>query len=800
MSSRRSQPVTRPVLLALCLLTVAVALAVAASTAHAALYKMVLCAGNNGSNSYGYTTNTVTAQHPGGIFDVINACGPASDPAGNDAWLRIVEHEPNGNAGNGAAGDVYYDTPPYVHFKTAGAYTREPNAFNEGWRARFWGIDFNNNGFQIMTQGAGLCNCNGQWGTTGSFGSHVWPGFNADFWRFVFELQCVRPAGCDRTNYNAADANSFVFILSDDSNSQVGLTTTNSLMAGAWVRGTQNVTFNVSDLGSGLRWEKMRIDNAQLWSWDHGPECNTNWTPVNGEWARAYQPCPTGGPYGRAVAVDTASLADGAHNVSACTQDFAQYEGLNGTQGETCDQRTIHVDNNPPGAPSGLFVNSANPQRYMDHFTAQFSLPPNQGSPIAAVHYNVVNAAGEVVQPERTLSGTDPTAVPNIEGPKQSGDYRLRVWLEDSVGLSGPATAAPVPRDTTPPAAPQGISVAAPSTPRSADGLDVHWHNIVDSGAPIDAVHYQVLNGAGAVVVSTKTVNGANVEAIENLEAPNDRGNFTLRLWLSDAEGNVGAPVSAPLAYDCLRSTIGGGQQLTAAFGDSATKTVAQGDGATLSGYLRGVGGNIVGAPLCVFSQVVTDSGREFLGLAITGSGGDYRFAIAPGPSRRVSAAYRPGQRELSATATLQTVVHPTFTARSTVVRNKHYAYFDGEIPGPHNDQVVIVLQVKSGKGWLAFRRYRTRNDGHFELAYKFNRTTRPTTYEMHAQVRETTGYPYLQGDSDPLMLRVLPESSKSAAQAGRHAKPRCPKHKRVVKSHGKIRCLKSHGKHHSHG
>ena len=68
MSSRRSQPVTRPVLVALCLLTIAVALAVAASTAHAALYKMVLCAGNNGSNSYGYTTNTVTAQHPGGDF------------------------------------------------------------------------------------------------------------------------------------------------------------------------------------------------------------------------------------------------------------------------------------------------------------------------------------------------------------------------------------------------------------------------------------------------------------------------------------------------------------------------------------------------------------------------------------------------------------------------------------------------------------------------------------------------------------------------------------------------------------
>jgi hypothetical protein len=324
MSSRPTLPANRPALLALCLIAIAVVLAIFASDAPAAQYKMVLCAGNNGSNSYGYATNTATSQHPGGIFDVINACGPAGDPAGNDAWLRIVEHEPNGNAGNGAVGDVYYDTPAYVHFKTAGAYTREPNAFNEGWRARFWGIDFNNNGFQIMTQGQGLCNCNGQWGTTGSFASHVWPGGNADFWRFGFELQCVRPAGCDRTNYNATDANSFVFILSDDSNSQVGLTSGDAMMAGDWSRGTQSVTFNVADLGSGLRWERMRIDGNQLWAWDHGPECNTNWTPTNLEWARAFQPCPTGGPYGRVVPVDTSALADGTHNVSACTQDFAQ--------------------------------------------------------------------------------------------------------------------------------------------------------------------------------------------------------------------------------------------------------------------------------------------------------------------------------------------------------------------------------------------------------------------------------------------------------------------------------------------
>ena len=103
MSTRSSGPARRPALVALCLIYACVAMAVlSAATAHASVYKMVVCAGNNGSNSYGTTTNTVSAQHPAGIFDVNNYCGPAPDPAGENAFLRISEHEPNGNAGQGA--------------------------------------------------------------------------------------------------------------------------------------------------------------------------------------------------------------------------------------------------------------------------------------------------------------------------------------------------------------------------------------------------------------------------------------------------------------------------------------------------------------------------------------------------------------------------------------------------------------------------------------------------------------------------------------------------------------------------
>ena len=77
------------------------------------------------------------------------------------------------------------------------------------------------------------------------------------------------------------------------------------------------------------------------------------------------------------------------------------------------------------------------------------------------------------------------------------------------------------------------------------------------------------------------------------------------------------------------------------------------------------------------------------------------------------------------------------------------------------NNQVVVVLQVKRGKGWLAFHRYRTREGGQFTVGYRFTRTDVPIKYLMRAQVRAQGAYPYLQGNSDLLTLIVLPRAPR---------------------------------------
>ena len=455
-------------LLALAALCTA-ALALGAATAHAANYRMLLCAGNNGSNGYDIATNTASGANPGGIFHFVNYCGPAPDPAGDNAWLRIEENQSGGNAGETAYGSISWTVPPWVAIIAGGGYTREPGSFNDGWRGRFWAEGFDGSTNNILMQGSGVQNgsCGGVcWATTSTFASHLWPFSGYGYYRrFVFEMTCFRPAGCDRSGWNAVDADTIHLTLVNVSPVDLHLTDTGApLLGGQWVRGTQTATYSWSEVGSGIRMEWIDIDGARRFTIDHAGECDIGWSGASGEFARQFSPCVEAAGIGRSYGFDTASLPDGAHTLQACGQDYSQYQGLDGTGGASCDARTIRTDNTPPGKPAALAIRSANPNRYLDHFGATFSLPPDPGSPIAKVHYRILNAANEVVAPEKVLSGTNPTEVANIEAPAKADAYRLQVWLEDSVGFSGQPAEVAIPHDTTPPAAPQELQVGGSGT------------------------------------------------------------------------------------------------------------------------------------------------------------------------------------------------------------------------------------------------------------------------------------------------------------------------------------------------
>lgn len=226
------------------------------------------------------------------------------------------------------------------------------------------------------------------------------------------------------------------------------------------------------------------------------------------------------------------------------------------------------------------------------------------------------------------------------------------------------------------------------------------------------------------------------------------------------APGGANSSVSVPLGDGCPDAGASEGAVLSAGLGESrdATEVVDYGEGATLSGDLFDSSGRgVPNALICIYSGVVTDEANELIGLASTDENGHYEFPVPGGPSRNLTAVYRSGEDQLSAWALLQVRATANLHIAPDPAHNKHFAYFRGKIPGPDNDGVIVVLQVKRGKGWLVFRRYSTRDGGKFSMKYRFTQTFSPTIYTMRAQVAGARGYPYLPGASPPKDLRVLP-------------------------------------------
>jgi hypothetical protein len=247
-----------------------------------------------------------------------------------------------------------------------------------------------------------------------------------------------------------------------------------------------------------------------------------------------------------------------------------------------------------PPAPLNLKVLSANPGRYLSHFAAVFSVPADSSSPVIAVRYDIVDATGKIVVPEHLLYKTGITEIPDVAAPPNPGDYTLRVWLqgEDNPFVNklniGPAASVQIPRDTTPPGPPQELAATAPNTSRGEVGFDVRWHDLPDNGSPVDSVRYEVLDTTGHVIVPETAVPSEDPHEITDLRTPEQAGTYVLRVWLVDAEGNVGPAASVPLAFDCLRADAQGGTALSIGFDDHAgsREIVQQGEDATLAGTL----------------------------------------------------------------------------------------------------------------------------------------------------------------------------------------------------------------------
>ena len=101
----------------------------------------------------------------------------------------------------------------------------------------------------------------------------------------------------------------------------------------------------------------------------------------------------------------------------------------------------------------------------------------------------------------------------------------------------------------------------------------------------------------------------------------------------------------------------------------------------------------------------------------------------------------------------------PSLAASPGKLRNGRWVHFTGTLPGPNRRGRVIVLQanVKGSPRWITFRKATSVKGGTFAAAYHFTQTSRPTVYRFRAIVPAQAGYPWAQGHSEPVEVRVRP-------------------------------------------
>jgi hypothetical protein len=121
-------------------------------------------------------------------------------------------------------------------------------------------------------------------------------------------------------------------------------------------------------------------------------------------------------------------------------------------------------------------------------------------------------------------------------GAVRDGQHQLEAVVKDAAG--NPATAGPINLnvDTTPPAAPGGLSAA----PAGDGSVTASWANPDSQFAPITKAHYQLCPvGPGAGPCQGELVaSGTNISSITGLHLPGP-GTWSLTVWLEDAAGNV---------------------------------------------------------------------------------------------------------------------------------------------------------------------------------------------------------------------------------------------------------------------
>lgn len=253
--------------------------------------------------------------------------------------------------------------------------------------------------------------------------------------------------------------------------------------------------------------------------------------------------------------------------------------------------------------------------------------------------------------------------------------------------------------------------------------------------------------------------------AFDTQGSPFHDGENTVQACAADygAPPNVTCTAERIIHVDnsCTASGVPGGANLSAEFArsDSDAVNVKAGQGALLTGRLTDDTGHAVERATLCMKEGITGEGLDEVGTVRTDSEGRYRFSVSPGPNRRLLVGYRYNRHQLERDARFFSRLRPRLKlSPKHRTKNGELLRLYGSIPGPSNDDRVVILQAgyAHSKQWKTFAKAKTGADGRYLARYRFTATFSTTTYAMRALVPEQNGYPYQGGASRTKTIKVV--------------------------------------------
>jgi hypothetical protein len=526
--------------------------------------------------------------------------------------------------------------------------------------------------------------------------------------------------------------------LIDLSAPSVAVVQDNSFTQGAWVNGSQSITYTASD-NVGVKTAQALVGgNARE---QHARPCDYT------------RPVPCSNDPGQ-IQVDTTKLGDGTQAL--------QVQAIDTADNPTASPPTaVRIDNTAPG-PVPVSVEGGDGWRSQNSFGVLWQ-NPDEGdrAPITAAHWRLCRTGTEICTTgSQAAAGIGRLADLNVPEP---GEWELRVVREDAATNRNDAYASQPVRlryDPEPPTL--GFEAAPPDDPTRVSVAVTERVSSV-AGGQVELSR----EGSGSwQAVPTQLEGSRLIARIDDAALP--AGRYLLRAQATDLAGNVGVtaalqPVTLPLR---IQSAMRAGVARTRIVRKKGRREAKQrrvtvlrsaahvryGDHVTIAGRLTNHDGQpLPGQPIQVLGP--SPNGEQVLAVLTTDARGRYRYRAAGSASRTLRFVY-PGTSLVLPTESQVRLVVPaatSFKPSRKRVLNGGQVVFRGRVqslplPAPGK---LVELQVRQPSGeWTTFRTLRTDSQGRWALRYRFRLVRCHTTYRLRARIPTEAGYPFAGGHS----------------------------------------------------